>query len=117
MKSEYAAVLEGATVEEAIEIVRTLAEAVADIHNVLVVDHQFHLLGVLPLARLILARAGETVDAVMDRPVEVPTWAAEPELPATAVSPREEAIADLLRGVDATTLVKLTDDTAADDQR
>lgn len=69
MKSEYAAVLEGATVEEAIEIVRTLAEAVADIHNVLVVDQHFHLLGVLPLARLILARAGETVDAVMDRQV------------------------------------------------
>jgi magnesium transporter len=69
MKSEYAAVLEGATVEEAIEIVRTLAEAVADIHNVLVVDHRFHLLGVLPLARLILARAGQTVDAVMDRQV------------------------------------------------
>jgi magnesium transporter len=69
MKSEYAAVLEGATVEEAIEIVRTLAEAVADIHNVLVVDHRFHLLGVLPLARLILARSGETVDAVMDRQV------------------------------------------------
>ena len=61
--------LEGATVEEAIEIVRTLAEAVADIHNVLVVDHRFHLLGVLPLARLILARAGQTVDAVMDRQV------------------------------------------------
>ena len=69
MKSEYAAVFEGATVEEAVEIVRTLAEAVADIHNVLVVDQRFHLLGVLPLARLILARAGETVDAVMDRPV------------------------------------------------
>jgi magnesium transporter len=67
MKSEYAAVLEGATVEEAIEIVRTLAEAVPDIHNVLVVDHRFHLLGILPLARLILARAGQTVDAVMDR--------------------------------------------------
>ena len=67
MKSEYAAVFEGATVEEAIEIVRTLAEAVADIHNVFVVDHRFHLLGVLPLARLILARAGQTVDAVMDR--------------------------------------------------
>jgi len=69
MKSEYAAVFEGATVEEAVEIVRTLAEAVADIHNVLVVDHRFHLLGVLPLSRLILARAGETVDAVMDRQV------------------------------------------------
>ena len=58
MQSEYAAVFEGATVEEAIEIVRTLAEAVADIHNVFVVDQRFHLLGVLPLARLILARAG-----------------------------------------------------------
>ena len=69
MQSEYAAVLEGATVEEAVEIVRSLAEAVSDIHNVFVVDHRFHLLGVLPLARLILARAGETVDAVMDRQV------------------------------------------------
>jgi magnesium transporter len=69
MQAEYAAVLEGATVEEAVEIVRMLAEAVADIHNVFVVDHQFHLLGTLPLARLILARAGETVDAVMDRQV------------------------------------------------
>ena len=48
MQSEYAAVLEGATVEEAIEIVRTLAEAVTNIHNVFVVDHRFHLLGVLP---------------------------------------------------------------------
>jgi magnesium transporter len=69
MQSEYAAVLEGATVEEAVEIVRTLAEAVSDIHNVFVVDHRFHLLGVLPLAGLILARAGETVDAVMNRQV------------------------------------------------
>src|SRR4051812_35859175 len=33
-----------------------------------------------------------------DRPVEVPTWAAEPEVTAASVSPREEAIADLLRG-------------------
>ena len=58
MQSEYAAVLEGATVEEAVEIVRSLAEAVSNIHNVFVVDHRFHLLGVLPLARLILARTG-----------------------------------------------------------
>ena len=69
MQTEYAAVLEGATVEEAVEIVRTLAEAVSDIHNVFVVDQRFHLLGVLSLSRLILARAGETVDAVMDRQV------------------------------------------------
>ena len=33
-----------------------------------------------------------------DRPVEVPPWAAQPEVTAASVSPREEAIADLLRG-------------------
>jgi hypothetical protein len=33
-----------------------------------------------------------------DRPVGVPTWAARPEVAAASVSPREEAIADLLRG-------------------
>jgi magnesium transporter len=69
MQTEYAAVLEGATVEEAVEIVRTLAETVSDIHNVFVVDHRFHLSGVLALSKLILARAGDTVDAVMDRQV------------------------------------------------
>ncbi len=93
MKSEYAAVLEGATVEEAIEIVRTLAEAVADIHNVLVVDHRFHLLGVLPLARLILARAGETVDAVMDRQVI-----------AVTVDTDQEEVARLFRKYDLVSL-------------
>ena len=69
MQTEYAAVLEGATVEETIEIVRSLAEAVPDIHNVFVVDRHFDLTGVLPLSRLILARAGERVEAVMDRQV------------------------------------------------
>jgi magnesium transporter len=79
MQSEYAAVLEGATVEEAVEIVRTLAETVSDIHNVFVVDHRFHLLGVLSLAQLILARAGQTVDAVMDRQVISVTVSADQE--------------------------------------
>ena len=69
MKAEFAAVLEGATIEEAVDIVRTLAETVTDIHNVFVVDHRFHLSGVLPLSRLILARAGDTVDSQMDRQV------------------------------------------------
>jgi magnesium transporter len=69
MQTEYAAVLAGATVEEATEIVRSLAAVVPNIHNVFVVDHHFHLRGVLPLARLILACAGEKVEAVMDRQV------------------------------------------------
>jgi magnesium transporter len=93
MKSEYAAVLAGATVEEAIEIVRILASAVPDIHNVFVVDDQFHLLGVLPLARLILAREGETVDAVMDRQVI-----------AVTVSTDQEEVARLFRKYDLLSL-------------
>jgi magnesium transporter len=93
MKSEYAAVVAGATVEEAVEIVRTLAEAVADIHNVLVVDHRFHLLGVLPLSRLILARAGETVDAVMDR-----------QIVSVTVDTDQEEVARLFRKYDLVSL-------------
>jgi magnesium transporter len=93
MQTEYAAVLEGATVEEAVEIVRTLAETVSNIHNVFVVDHRFHLLGVLPLARMILARAGDTVDAVMDRQVISVT-----------VSTDQEEVAQLFRKYDLLSL-------------
>jgi magnesium transporter len=93
MQSEYAAVLEGATVEEAVEIVRTLAETVSDIHNVFVVDHRFHLLGVLSLAQLILARAGQKVDAVMDRQVISVT-----------VSTDQEEVAQLFRKYDLLSL-------------
>jgi hypothetical protein len=55
-----------------------------------------------PAARQEEETVGDQVIAppspVTDRAVEVPTWAAEPEIPAASVSPREEAIADLLRG-------------------
>jgi magnesium transporter len=93
MQSEYAAVLQGATVEEAIEIVRSLAEAVPDIHNVFVVDQRFHLLGVLPLARLILAREGHTVDAVMD-----------PQVVSVTVDTDQEEVARLFRKYDLLSL-------------
>jgi magnesium transporter len=89
MQSEYAAVLEGATVEEAIEIVRSLAEAIPDIQSVFVVDHRFHLLGVLPLARLILAREGQAVDTVMD-----------PQVIAVTVDADQEEVARLFRKYD-----------------
>jgi magnesium transporter len=69
MQTEYAAVVAGATLEEAVEIVRSLAEKMPDIRDVFVVDDHFHLLGVLPLTRLILARAEQMVEAVMDRQV------------------------------------------------
>ncbi len=69
MQTEYVTVPEGATVEQAIDIVRSRAEEVKDIHNVFVVDHYRHLIGVLPLRKLILAGIREPVDTVMDRQV------------------------------------------------
>lgn len=69
MQTEYVTVSEGATVEQAIEIVRSRAEEVPDIHNVFVVDHHHHLVGALPLRKLILVHPGERVDTVMDRQV------------------------------------------------
>jgi hypothetical protein len=54
-----------------------------------------------PAARQEEETVGDQVVAppstLADQPVEVPTWAAEPEAVAASVSPREEAIADLLR--------------------
>jgi hypothetical protein len=54
-----------------------------------------------PAARQEEETVGDQVIAppsMTDRPVEVPTWAAAPEVAAASASPREEAIADLLRG-------------------
>ncbi|SNR42133.1 hypothetical protein [Blastococcus mobilis] len=54
-----------------------------------------------PAARQEEETVGDQVVAppsTTDRPVEVPQWAAAPEVAAASVSPREEAIADLLRG-------------------
>ncbi|MGE0683878.1 MAG: magnesium transporter [Candidatus Binatia bacterium] len=69
MQTEHIEVPEGSRVDEAIEIIRSYIDEVADIHSVFVVDHTQRLTGVLPLRKLILARPEERVENVMDRQV------------------------------------------------
>lgn len=69
MQTEHVEVPEGSRVDEAIEIIRSCVEEVADIHSVFVVDDARRLTGVLPLRKLILARPEERVENIMDRQV------------------------------------------------
>ena len=59
----------GTRVDQAIEMIRRHIDEVPDIHNVFVVDDGRHLIGVLPLRKLILARPDDPVAQVMDRRV------------------------------------------------
>ncbi|NOT55818.1 MAG: magnesium transporter, partial [Deltaproteobacteria bacterium] len=69
MQTEHVEVPSGARADEAIEIIRRHIDEVPDIHNVFVVDDQRHLIGVLPLRKLILARPDDRVEQIMDRRV------------------------------------------------
>ncbi len=65
MKKEVAAVTTGSTVAEVIEQIRSRADDYHDIHNVFVIDYRGHLVGTIPLRRLILADKGCPVEQVM----------------------------------------------------
>jgi magnesium transporter len=69
MQTEHVEVPSGTRVDHAIEIIRRHIDEVPDIHNVFVVDDGRHLIGVLPLRKLILARPDDPVEQVMDRQV------------------------------------------------
>ena len=69
MQTEYIAVGEGARVEQAIETIRTHVDEVSDLHSVFIINAPGHLVGVLPLRKLILARPGDLVAHIMDRQV------------------------------------------------
>ena len=66
MQTEYVAVPEGARVEQAIEMIRNNVDEVSDLHSVFIIDQDTHLVGVLPLRKLILARATDLVEQIMD---------------------------------------------------
>lgn len=69
MQTEYVAVPQDATVEEAIGIIRRERDEVSEVHNVFVIDSQAHLEGVLPLRNLVLAGPDERVANIMVRQV------------------------------------------------
>jgi magnesium transporter len=69
MQTEYVAVPEGARVEQAIEVIRSNVDEVSDLHSVFIINQVSHLVGVLPLRKLILARTTDLVEQIMDRQV------------------------------------------------
>jgi len=69
MALEFVSVNEDATVAEAIQEIRRKAEEVGEAFHVYVVDDEGHLVGVLPLKRLVLSDADVRVRDIMDRDV------------------------------------------------
>jgi magnesium transporter len=69
MQTEHVEVPSGVRADQAIEIIRRHIDEVPDIHNVFVVDDGRHLVGVLPLRKLILARPDDPIEQLMDRRV------------------------------------------------
>lgn len=65
MKKEVAAVTVGSTVREIVDYIRDHADSFHDIHNVFVIDLRGHLVGVLPIRKLILAKPDTPVMQIM----------------------------------------------------
>jgi magnesium transporter len=66
MASEMVYVVSGASVDDAIALIRAAADEVEEIHNVYITDRAGNLEGVLPLGTLLLARKGTRVEEIME---------------------------------------------------
>jgi magnesium transporter len=66
MQKELVAVRSDASVQEAIERIRVLAEEVEDLHQVFVEEKDQTLVGILPLGKLILARPDTLISEIME---------------------------------------------------
>ncbi len=61
MTTEYIAVLQSATIEQALNIVKEKTPRAETIQNIYIVDHEGHLVGTTFLRRLIIANTGENI--------------------------------------------------------
>lgn len=66
MQKELVAVRSDASVQEAIDRIRILAEEVEDLHQVFVEEKDQTLIGILPLGKLILARPDTLISEIME---------------------------------------------------
>jgi len=69
MQTELISVEQHASVSKAIELIRSHSEEVEDFHNVFAIDENDKLVGVLPLRKLILAKAETPISNIMDKSV------------------------------------------------
>lgn len=89
MASELVFVNEGATVENAVELVRVAADEVDEIHNVYVVDANRRLTGVVPIRGLVLAKHGTKIADIMD-----------PDVVSVSTDMDQEDVAEVFRKYD-----------------
>jgi magnesium transporter len=89
MASELVYVVSGASVDDAIALIRAAAEEVEEIHNVYITDRAGKLEGVLPLGTLLLARSGTLVDQIM-----------EPDVLSVGAEIDQEEVANIFRKYD-----------------
>jgi magnesium transporter len=66
MQTELISIGQLCTVKDAIEKIRSRSDDVEDIHNVFVTDDDIHLVGILPLRKLILAKDNTPIQIIMD---------------------------------------------------
>lgn len=69
MTTDFLALRADMTVVQAIDLIRA-SPVPEHTHSALVTDRQGHLIGIVPLRKLLLARPDDTIAAVMDRKVE-----------------------------------------------
>ncbi len=69
MTASVMTVKETATAAEAIDEIRRQAEEVGEFYQVYCVDHQFRLVGILPLQRLVVVSPTQRVGSIMEEPV------------------------------------------------
>ncbi len=89
MASELVFVNQGATVENAVELVRVAADEVDEIHNVYVVDANRRLIGVVPIRGLVLAKHGTKIADIMD-----------PDVVSVSTDMDQEDVAEVFRKYD-----------------
>lgn len=99
MNTEYLALDDQATVNDAIEALRNFEGGVETVATIYLVDKEGHLTGAVPLARIVLAKAGDKLSPLAQTP-----------LISTHAGAREKQVAELFDKYNLLTLPVVDDD-------
>jgi magnesium transporter len=78
MTTEFIALADGATIEEAVQTMKAFSGNIESVHAIYTVDANFALTGTVPLARILLAETGTTLSHLkIETPTSVPFHADE----------------------------------------
>ncbi len=99
MQTEIIAVYKTKKRDQLIEYIRENANEVENIHYVFVIDKEFHLIGILDITKLLLAKPEQTAQEIMD-----------PDLISVNVDVDQEKVANIFRKYDIYSLPVVDDD-------